>query len=547
MSSAKELYPELLDEFGDPISKSYSGDNLKINTRPDQKARVAVTDSTDPVSIFAGSLNDTLLGGDNSVVGNDYMSAGAGDDLVRGLAGKDIIDGGDGNDTLAGGTEDDTINGGDGVDKLDGGTGNDSLNGGAGDDSVVGGDGNDTVIGGTGNDTVEGGAGDDLLNISTGDSVTGGAGADRINFDLSAGFDPANPPTITDFVSGEDKIAILGQEDAKLSYDPKTNELLLDGQLLIQLDANVELKEGDLVTTGGANIPFEESEVVPPVLYKVSGTVYNDTNAPDSNRIEAEDARIKDVKVELFAADASGNAVGNAIATKMTGMDGSYEFTGLGDGAYLVKETQPSGFRSVADKDGGNLNEIKVSLAGADSLGNDFLEEVIPERPPNGPAEGEKTKVYEFFKPSGNSIFYTVDENEKAHIAANLKNYEAREGEAFRTLGENEFDPLTGAESEKVYRFFNTESGSHLYTTSVEERDYIEENLKNYSRDGEKSEFYAFETDVAGSIDVHRFYNPIEDLHVFTHSETEIEKMMAEDSGFNDEGVAFYLMPEIMS
>jgi hypothetical protein len=90
-------------------------------------------------------------------------------------------------------------------------------------------------------------------------------------------------------------------------------------------------------------------------------------------------------------------------------------------------------------------------------------------------------------------------------------------------------------------------SGSHLYTADEDERDYVEENLKHYSRDSEKSEFYAYETEVAGSIEVHRFYNPIEDLHVFTHSDTEIEKMMAEDSGFNDEGIAFYLMPETMS
>jgi len=969
MSSAKEIYPELLDIFGDPISKSYTGDNIEITTRPDQKARVAVIDSTDAVKITAGSLGDTLLGGDSIEFGNDTIDAGAGDDRVSGLAGRDSIYGGDGNDTLAGGN------------------------------------GNDTIVGGAGNDSLDGGSGDDVLNISTGDSVTSGAGFDRINLDLSAGFDAANPPIITDFTSGEDKIAILGQEDAKLSYDPQTNKLLLNGQAIIQLDANVELKPGDLLTSGGGDIPFVEStykisgtvyndtnatgsnaieaadekipdvkielfaadangnavgaaidtattgtngsyefaglgdasyvvretqpngfrsvtdkdggnpdeiqvtlagadslgndfleeirhrisgtvyndtnapssnaieaadariagvkvelfaadangnavgnvittattsadgsyaftglgdrayvvketqpngfrsvadkdggnldeikvtlagedslgndfleEVTPPVLHKISGTVYNDTNAPDTDRIEAADARIADVKIDLFAADANGNAVGNVLATTMTGTngsyefadlgdgsyvvketqpagfdsvadkdggnlneiqvtlagadslrndfleevtpveppalykisgavyndtnapdtdrieaadariadvkidlfaadasgnatgdairtattgaDGSYEFTGLGDrayvvketqpagfdsvadkdggdlneikvtlagadsldnhfleevtpsveppvrhkisgtvyndtnapdtdrieaadekiagvkvdlfaadasgnamgaairtattgtngsyefadlgdGSYVVKETQPAGFRSVADKDGGNLNEIKVTLVGEDSLGNDFLEEVIPVRPPNGPAEGEKTKVYEFFRPSGKSTFYTVDENEKAHIAANLSdNYEVREGQAFRTLGENEFDPITGAESEKVYRFFNTVTGSHLYTSNEDERDYVEKNLKHYSRDSEKSEFYAYETEVEGSIDVHRFYNPIEDVHVFTHSDTEMADMMAEDSGFNDEGTAFYMMPETMS
>ncbi|NJL52271.1 MAG: hypothetical protein HC930_08705 [Hydrococcus sp. SU_1_0] len=282
-------------------------------------------------------------------------------------------------------------------------------------------------------------------------------------------------------------------------------------------------------------------EVTPVVLHKISGMVYNDTNAPELNAIDSTDAPIKDVKVELY------NAAGELVGTTMTGADGSYEFAELADGTYVIKETQPAGYRSVRDKDGGNLNEIQVTIAGEDSLDNNFLEEVTPTRPPNGPAEGEKTKVYEFFNPSGRSSFYTVDENEKNHIAANTNsdNYETREGQAFRTLGENEFDPISGAESEEVYRFFNTKTGSHLYTTDENERDYITSNLEHFSHD--KSKFYAYETEVEGSVDVHRFYNPIEDLHVFTHSDTEIVDLMAEDSGFNDEGVAFYLMPETMS
>ncbi|MEY2857509.1 MAG: hypothetical protein RLZZ74_1821, partial [Cyanobacteriota bacterium] len=292
----------------------------------------------------------------------------------------------------------------------------------------------------------------------------------------------------------------------------------------------------------GNNFLEEVTPVEPPVLHKLSGMVYNDTNAPDSNAIETTDEAIANVEVKLY------NQAGDIVGTTRTGDNGSYEFADLADGSYLVQETQPAGFRSVTDKDGGNLNEIEATIVGADSLGNNFLEEVTPIRPPNGPAEGEETKVYEFFNPSIDSHFYTVDENEKQYIAANLSdNYEVREGQAFRTLGENEYDPISGAESEKVYRFFNTVSGSHLYTSNENERDYIDENLKNYTRDSEKSEFYAYETEVEGSVDVHRFYNPIEDLHVYTHSDTEMADMMAEDSGFNDEGTAFYLMPETMS
>jgi hypothetical protein len=73
------------------------------------------------------------------------------------------------------------------------------------------------------------------------------------------------------------------------------------------------------------------------------------------------------------------------------------------------------------------------------------------------------------------------------------------------------------------------------------------ENLDNYTLDDNMFFAYTEEAKVAGSIDVHRFYNATEDVHVFTHSDTEIEKMMADSDNFNDEGIAFYVMPDVMS
>ncbi|NJR48045.1 MAG: hypothetical protein HC775_21335, partial [Hyellaceae cyanobacterium CSU_1_1] len=201
---------------------------------------------------------------------------------------------------------------------------------------------------------------------------------------------------------------------------------------------------------------------------------------------------------------------------------------------------------------GGNPDEILATISGADSVGNHFLEEVVSTDPtdpttptnPTTPTD-EPTKVYQFVNPSLGSYFYTVDEYEQSVIAETLDNYELQEVEAIRTLEENEFDPITGAESEEVYRLFNKSSGSHLYTTSEFERDSIVDNLDNYSLDDNM--FYAYTEEVAGSIDVHRFYNAVEDVHVFTHSDDEIAEMMADSETFNDEGIAFYVMPDAMS
>jgi Ca2+-binding RTX toxin-like protein len=91
----------------------------------------------------------------------------------------------------------DTLNGGAGNDLLYGSMGNDTLNGDIGDDFLEGDAGSDSLNGGEGNDTLMGGWGNDVL--------TGGNGVDHFRFDhtLSAS---SNVDTITDFISGVDKI-----------------------------------------------------------------------------------------------------------------------------------------------------------------------------------------------------------------------------------------------------------------------------------------------------------------------------------------------------
>jgi len=79
-----------------------------------------------------------------------------------------------------------------------------SLTGGSSADAITGGTGNDTLIGGAGNDTLTGGVGQD--------SLTGGAGADTFVFGANATgavvSRSAATDTITDFVSGTDKLSI---------------------------------------------------------------------------------------------------------------------------------------------------------------------------------------------------------------------------------------------------------------------------------------------------------------------------------------------------
>jgi len=100
--------------------------------------------------------------------------------------------------------------------ELIGGAGNDTATGAAGADTVTGGAGNDVLSGGAGNDVISGGDGTDTITGGAGaDTMTGGAGADTFVFAANA--TTATPAvaistlsatdTITDFVSGTDKLS----------------------------------------------------------------------------------------------------------------------------------------------------------------------------------------------------------------------------------------------------------------------------------------------------------------------------------------------------
>jgi hypothetical protein len=102
----------------------------------------------------------------------------------------------------------------------------------------------------------------------------------------------------------------------------------------------------------------------------------------DTNNDNLGDSAISGVTLTLV--DSSGNPVdgdpntsGVQTITTTTGSNGDYTFGNLPPGTYGVLETQPSGFRSVSDKDGGNLDEIRpvTVIAGATNPGNNFIEE----------------------------------------------------------------------------------------------------------------------------------------------------------------------------
>ena len=156
--------------------------------------------------------------------------------------------------------------------------------------------------------------------------------------------------------------------------------------------------------------------------------------------------------------------------------------------------------------------------------------------------EEDEVPVYKFLRTDTQTQFYTTSETERDVIRATLPQYEL-EGLSFVGVtpptAEEDITGLT-----PVYRFFNQDTGIHLYTADENEKNFVEENLDNFVFEG--TPYYAFETQQEGTIPLYRFYNQELDAHFYTPSAEERDTFMAsadfEPEG-SDDGIAFYVEP----
>ena len=148
--------------------------------------------------------------------------------------------------------------------------------------------------------------------------------------------------------------------------------------------------------------------------------------------------------------------------------------------------------------------------------------------------DAPENTVFRFFNEAG-FHFYTVSTAERDYIINNLSNYQY-EGGAYIAA-----DPLLAdPEIVPVYRLFNHDTGSHLYTTSQTEVDFIQANLPSLTFEGEV--FYAYNSQVEGSIPIHRFVADT-GSHFYTPSSAERDFVEENLDNYQYEGIAYYAYP----
>ncbi|MEM8830377.1 MAG: DUF4347 domain-containing protein [Cyanobacteria bacterium P01_G01_bin.19] len=198
----------------------------------------------------------------------------------------------------------------------------------------------------------------------------------------------------------------------------------------------------------------------------------------------------------------------------------------------------PDDFTVTYSLQAGNGYEINPDQNSGTVSFFDTLEDVPPSNGGGGNEDGEVT-VYRFFEPNIGSHLYTSSEVERDSVRDNLTNY-VFEGPSYKAL-----DPLTGEEQGEnsnivnAYRFFNPTTGAHLYTTSEVERDSIIENLDEFVFEGEQ--FAVYNTDIGEeTIPVHRFFDPNLGVHFYTPSEVERQNVEDNLPNYDYEGIAYY-------
>ena len=141
--------------------------------------------------------------------------------------------------------------------------------------------------------------------------------------------------------------------------------------------------------------------------------------------------------------------------------------------------------------------------------------------------------MYRFYNPEFGIHLYTTDINERDFIIDELDSYNF-EGAVYKTE-----DP-TASDSTNVYRF-NVAGGGYFYTADEVEKDYIVENLGHYTL--ESSSFAASNEETISNVPVYRFYEPSIGTHFFTSDDVEANYVIDNLTNYNFEGIAYYVRP----
>ena len=208
----------------------------------------------------------------------------------------------------------------------------------------------------------------------------------------------------------------------------------------------------------------------------------------------------------------------------------SYDiFVSTNGGEYVLWQDDTTELSGVYN--GQSDRSYEFYSVATDNAGNVESADQEAQTSTNTNGNSQQPAIYRLFNTSTGVHLYTASILERNAVIQNLSNY-VYEGVSYFAAQLNEGTP--------VYRFLNQDTGVHLYTISEAERDAVQE-LDNFSFEGEA--FFAYESEVAGTIPIYRFLNLDSGAHFYTSSANERDSVAENLPNFQSEGIAFYGFP----
>lgn len=150
-------------------------------------------------------------------------------------------------------------------------------------------------------------------------------------------------------------------------------------------------------------------------------------------------------------------------------------------------------------------------------------------------AAAVRIPVYRFYNSSTGAHFFTTSTSERDHIVSTLSPPFSLEGAAFSVA--SAFAPGLSA----VHRFYNTRTGVHFYTISEAERANVASYLPDFRYEGVA--YYASQVAGTGFVPFYRFLVPAKGTHFYTASDSERDHIIANlASTYRYEGIGYYVL-----
>jgi hypothetical protein len=147
--------------------------------------------------------------------------------------------------------------------------------------------------------------------------------------------------------------------------------------------------------------------------------------------------------------------------------------------------------------------------------------------------------VFRFYNTITMAHFYTTDVAERDHVLATWPHFTYEGVTGWVITGTVAKD----ANQTPVFRFYNHVTMAHFYTTSVAERAKVNATWPDKFID-EGPKFVAYSVQIPGTVPVFRFYNHVTMAHFYTTDPVERARVNATwPDKFIDEGIAYYIFP----